>query len=231
MTPFLKAGEWDVRPAPLAEAQALVREFHYARGGSLTAVYVHGLYSRAMDELCGDFLCGVAWWLPPTRVAAESVNKHDWRKVLSLTRMVMRPEVPKNACSFLLARSVKAIKRDGRFVSLVTYADEGEGHPGWAYRASNWTYVGAGAPTERWVDPATGRHVSKKSAAKTRTDAEMAALGYVKTGKTKKHKYVLHLRRPVKPIEHNAEIAYRPAVPNLTRLLLATTAQPQQPDA
>jgi hypothetical protein len=191
----LRADEWDVRPVPLAEAQALVREFHYARGGSNTAVYVHGLYSRAMDDLVGDFLCGVAWWLPPTRVAAESVNRDDWKRVLSLTRMVMRPDVPKNACSFLLARSIKAIKNDGRFVSLVTWADEGEGHDGGVYRAANWAYVGANQGDDRWVDPATGRHVARKSAGKSRTVAEMTALGYVRTGRTRKHKFVLHLGR------------------------------------
>lgn len=184
--------EWEVRPAPLAAAQALVREHHYARGGANTAVFVHGLYCRALDYLVGDFLCGVVWWLPPTRVACESVNREHWRRVLSLTRMVVRPEVPTNACSFLLARSVKAIKRDGRFVTLVTWADEGEGHLGGVYRAANWSYVGVNAGDERWVDPTTGRHVSRKSASRSRTVAEMEALGYVRTGRTRKHKYVLH---------------------------------------
>jgi hypothetical protein len=185
----LRTEDWEVKPAPLAEARALVREFHYARGGSNTAVYVHGLYYRMTD-----FLCGVVWWLPPTRVAAESVNREDWRKVLSLTRMVMRPEAPKNACSFLLARSIKAIKKDGRFTTLVTWADEGEGHTGGVYRAANWAYVGVNAGDERWVD-ATGRQVSRKSAKNSRSVAEMEALGHRRTGRTRKHKYVLHLAR------------------------------------
>ena len=189
-TDGLRAEDWDVRPAPLADAQALVRDFHYARGGSNTGVFVHGLYHRLTD-----LLCGVAWWLPPTRVAAESVNRDQWQRVLSLTRMVMRPDTPKNACSFLLGRSVKAIKRDGRFVTLVTWADEGEGHTGGVYRAANWTYVGANTGDSRWVD-STGRHVARKSAGKSRTAAEMMALGYTCLGKSRKHKYVLHLAPP-----------------------------------
>lgn len=187
LTPRLRASEWEVRAAPLSEAKRLVVAFHYAKGGSNTACYVHGLYNKTSGALHG-----VAWWLPPTRVACESVNKENWTKVLSLTRLVMVPGTPKNACSFLLARSVKAIRADGRFVSLVTYADESQGHTGGIYKASNWIYVGRTKPTPRWIDPATGRQVSPKSTV-NRTKAQMETLGFVKVGSFPKHKFVLHL--------------------------------------
>lgn len=182
---FNKA-EWRVRPASLRDAQSLVREHHYSRGGSNTAVYVHGLY-----RVDGDELCGVAWWLPPTRVACESVNKGQWKRVLSLTRLVVVPGVPKNACSFLLAHSVRMIRSDGRFVSLVTYADESQGHTGAIYRAAGWQYVGRTGPSQRWVN-ASGRQVSCK-ATKNRTKAQMLALGHRPVGSFHKHKFVLHL--------------------------------------
>lgn len=182
----LRKREWAVRDAPLVAAQNMVREHHYARGGSNTAVYVHGLY-RKIDNA----LCGVAWWLPPTRVACESVNREQWKRVLSLTRMVVIPGTPKNACSFLLARSVNAIRMEGRFVSLVTYADESQGHNGHVYRAAGWEYVGRVGPYPRWLD-SNGKQVAPK-ATKNRTKCEMEALGYVKVGAFHKHKYVLHL--------------------------------------
>lgn len=185
----LDANQWAVRSIPLSVAQGLVRMHHYAKGGANTGVFVHGLICKATDEVHG-----VAWWLPPTRVACESVNPDNWRGVLSLTRMVITPGTPKNACSFLLARSVKLIRKDGRFVTLVTWADEGEGHTGGVYRAANWMYLGANTGDERWVDPSTGRHVAKKSAGKSRTVSEMQALGYVRAGRTKKHKFVLNIR-------------------------------------
>ena len=184
----LVANQWTVRSIPLPVAQQLVRKHHYAKGGANTGVFVHGLIRKDTDEVHG-----VAWWLPPTRVACESVNRDNWRRVLSLTRMVITPGTPKNACSFLLSRSIKIIRRDGRFDTLVTWADEGEGHTGGVYRAANWTYLGANTGDERWVDPLTGRHVAKKSAGKSRTVSEMLALGYVRAGKTRKHKYVLHV--------------------------------------
>lgn len=185
----LRAQDWCVRPAPLAVAQALVSEHHYARGGSNTACYVHGLYNKASGEIHG-----VAWWLPPTRVACESVNRPNWTRVLSLTRLVITPGTPKNACSFLLSRSVKLIRRDGRFVSLVTYADESQGHSGHIYRASNWQYVGRTGPYPRWIDPNTGRQVAPKSTV-NRTKSQMESLGYIKEGSFHKHKFVLHFGR------------------------------------
>ena len=182
----LKKSAWVVKNCPLKEAQDLVKQYHYARGGSNTAVYVHGLY-----RACDDVLMGIVWWLPPTRVACESVNKENWKKVLSLTRMVMTPDAPKNACSFLLSKSVKAIKKEGRFVSLVTYADEAQGHKGGVYKAANWQYVGRTGPYPRWVNN-KGVQVAPKATV-NRTKAKMEALGHVKIGSYYKHKYVLHL--------------------------------------
>lgn len=183
----LLATEWAVRPCALKEAQEFIRQHHYARGGSNTAVFTHGLYHADDDRLYG-----VAWWLPPTRVACESVDKENWTRVLSLTRMAIHPDVPKNACSFLLARSVRLIRATGRFVALVTYADESQGHLGGVYRACNWTYIGRTGPYPRWLDT-SGKQVAPK-ATKNRTKAQMEALGHVKVGSFYKHKYVLRLR-------------------------------------
>lgn len=182
----LRKEDWFVAPCPLKSAQEMVVGFHYAKGGSNTACYTHGLYLKSSGELHG-----IAWWLPPTRVAAESVNRRYWKQVLSLTRMVLLPGVPKNACSFLLAKSVKLIKQDKRFVSLVTYADESQGHTGRVYAASNWAYVGRTGPYPRWLT-ADGMQVAPK-ATTSRTKAEMRALGHVLEGRYFKHKYVLHL--------------------------------------
>jgi hypothetical protein len=189
----LQSSDWYVADAPLRDVQAMVREHHYARGGSNTAVYVHGLFRRSDDKLHAG-----AWWLPPTRVACESVNKEQWQKVLSLTRLVVLPDTPKNACSFLLARSVKLIQQDRRFVSLVTYADESQGHTGAIYKASGWAYVGRTGPYPRWEN-GDGVQVACK-ATKNRTKADMEALGHRKTGSFHKHKFVKHLRQQKRPL-------------------------------
>ena len=191
----LRKEDWEVRPCPLAEAQALVRLYHYARGGSNTAVYTHGLYRRGEEALYG-----VVWWLPPTRVACESVDKERWKQVLSLTRMVVSPSCPKNACSFLLARSTSLIKKERRFVALVTYADESQGHTGGVYKAAGWKYIGRTGPYPRWLD-SQGKQVAPK-ATKNRTKAEMEALGHRLVGKFHKHKYVLILEPKKQEIQN-----------------------------
>lgn len=180
----LASAEWDVRSCPLTEAQALIRLHHYAGGGSNTGVYTHGLYRKGEDALYG-----VAWWLPPTRVACESVDKAQWKKVLSLTRMAVLPRAPKNACSFLLARSTRMIFKDRRFVTLVTYADESQGHTGGVYRSAGWEYVGRTGSYPRWLDQ-SGKQVAPKSTT-NRTKAQMEALGHVKVGAFHKPKFVL----------------------------------------
>jgi hypothetical protein len=105
--------------------------------------------------------------------------------------MVMRPDTPKNACSFLLAKSIKAIRKERRFVSLVTYADESQNHTGHVYKASNWAYVGKTGPYPRWLNK-DGMQVAVKATV-TRTKQQMEDLGYEKVGSFYKHKYVIHL--------------------------------------
>lgn len=190
--PVLRARDYTVATVDLATCQRMVAEHHYAQGGPNTAVFRHGLFHVDDPMTC----LGIAWWLPPTRVAAESVCA-NWRAVLTLTRLVVHPAVPQNGASYLLAASVKLIRRDPRWECLVTYADMSQGHTGAIYRAAGWRYVGQTAAEQRWVDPA-GRQVSRKAGPKSRTRAEMTALGYVPLGPSRKHKYVLDLTPAVR---------------------------------
>jgi hypothetical protein len=183
----LRREDWLVDDISARDARDFIVQHHYSKGASNTRVYSHGLFRRGEE-----MLYGAALWLPPTRVAAESVNKEQWTRVLSLTRLACHPDAPKNAASFLLAASIKRIKRDGRFVSLVTYADDRMGHAGAIYRASNWEYVGKTKPTPAWVDPNTGKQVARKSTT-SRTNQQMLDLGFRMIGSFSKHKYVLHL--------------------------------------
>lgn len=183
----LIASEWEVLPVTPSSARAFISAHHYSKGSSLTGVYYHGLFRRGMSELMG-----VAHRLPPTKPAAMSVNADNWRRVLSLSRLAIHPSCPTNAASFLLARSIRIIRQQSKWRSLVTYADESQGHRGQIYRATNWQYAGTGSPSPRWVDPATGRQVATLST-KTRTKQQMLDLGYELVGRFLKHKFVMHV--------------------------------------
>jgi len=117
---------------------------------------------------------GAAWWLPPTRTAAESFDKANWRGVLSLSRLVVSPDVPKNAASFLIRHSMRLIDRT-RWPVLVTYADEWQGHSGTIYKAAGWTECGKSKTERRYI--LNGRMVSRKAGPRTRTKQEMLDLG------------------------------------------------------
>jgi len=184
MAERLKRAEFEVRAVPHADARAFIKREHYAQGSANTSVYRHGLFRRGDGKLLG-----VAMWMPPTRVAAESVNREDWRRVLALSRLAISAEVPANGASFLLGRSIRLIAAEGRFATLVTYADESQGHTGAIYRATNWRYVGRTGPYPRWVD-ADGKQVSRL-ATKSRRKADMLTLGYREGGSFHKHKFVL----------------------------------------
>lgn len=184
----LRADDYSVETIPYGMGVELVAAHHYARGASNTAVYRHGLFRRENPLEC----LGAALWIPPIRRAAESVSD-DWMGVLVLSRLVVAPEVPHNGASFLLGRSIRLIRGERRFHTLITYADEGQGHRGGIYRATNWEYLGARKTRETWID-AAGRMVSQKSGSRTRTVSDMEALGYRRIGNSVKHKFVMRLR-------------------------------------
>ncbi|GGG61244.1 Mom family adenine methylcarbamoylation protein [Hymenobacter glacieicola] len=181
-----RKSDYYIQDTPPKEARVLVEQHHYAKGGSNTGCYFHGLYRVADNKLVG-----VAWWLPPTKAACKAVNS-DWKRVVGLSRLVIAPGEPRNAATILLGCSMRLIKRDARFVSLVTYADESQGHKGKIYVATNWQYAGMTRPRRRWIEPATGRQIAPKATV-NRTKSEMLALGYEQTPAYPKHKFVFNL--------------------------------------
>lgn len=186
----LRKRDYEVRDCSLSATLAFLREVHYAGGRGTTATYCHGLFRQGC-------LVGVALWLPPTRVAALSVDE-DWRGVLSLSRLAVGPAEPTNAASFLLGRSMRLVAADRRFHTLLTYADERQGHTGAIYRATNWDYVGTMRGASAWIDE-DGHQVSARTGRPhergTRSHAEMAALGYVRIPRSRKHKFVKRLTK------------------------------------
>jgi len=182
-----RRGDYSVREIPHAEAVVFIEQHHYARGASNTSVFAHGLFR-------GDRLVGAALWLPPTKVCAVSVArrlKHEeWKRVLSLSRLALAPTEPTNAESLFIGRSIRAVWRDSRWRSLVTFADGSQKHTGTIYRATNWIDAGVTKPEPRWVD-STGRQVSRKCGRRSRTAAEMRALGCICVGSFSKRRFVM----------------------------------------
>lgn len=184
-------------PAGVAAARAMIVEQHYACGVSNAYVFVHGLFHAGDPER----LYGVAWWLPPIKNAARSTAMKcgcDPRAVLHLSRLVVDPEVPGNGASYLLGRSIRLIRQDGRWGALLTFADTFRGHSGAIYKATNWIYDGVTRPEPVWVDPRTGCQVSKKQDKRSYRVAEMLERGYIRAADSVKLRFYmcLHQRNP-----------------------------------
>ena len=182
----LRKSDWVVADADKNMAERLIARHHYAKGASNTATHLHGLFPA--DWLWHEECVGVAWWIPPTRSAAEAWAGEAWKGVLALSRLVIDPSVPANACSFLLSKSVRLIDRT-RWHTLVTYADSWRGHTGTIYRASGWEYCGE--TNAEAVYTLNGRMVARKAGPKTRTHAEMISLGALFVGRHKKSRFCL----------------------------------------
>jgi hypothetical protein len=178
----LIASEWYVGDCPLDLARELIRDHHYAAGTSNTATHVHGLYREGRGT---SGIGGVTWWIPPVAVGKATWPHRD--EVLSLSRMVILPDIPKNAATFLLARSAKLV--GPAWKCLVTYADTWRGHTGAIYKAANWEDLGLTTPEAVYV--LDGRMLSRKRGNRTRTHAEMIAMGAEFLGRFPKHRFRL----------------------------------------
>lgn len=171
-------------------AMRFMERWHYSQGCSRTSVFAYGLF-KVGEPFYEENLLGASVWLPPTKNAAKTVSD-DWRKVLSLTRLAIKPEVPTNGCSFLLAKSRKKIKKYKHWHTLLTFADTFQNHTGNIYRADNWRYLGLTKPSPVWANK-EGKIMGAKRASVNLTKAEMYNLGFTLLGNFPKHKFVYYL--------------------------------------
>lgn len=187
--PVLKKSDYEVKTVPLAICREMVAQYHYAKTGSNTATFRHGLFLKAAPEKC----LGIAWWIPPTKSAALANYPKNWKAVLVLSRLVIHPDVPQNGASFLIMSSVRLIRQDLRWEYLLTYADEWQNHSGAIYKATNWMALGKTKPEATWIDQ-KGRMVARKAGPHTRTKAEMESLGYRMIGRHSRFRFGMRLR-------------------------------------
>lgn len=100
--------------------------------------YAYGLFEKETDRIVGVVLYGV----PASRSLQKGVCGEEYaNEVGELTRLWVEDGTPKNVESFLIGNT---IKKQG-FKILVSYAEDGVGHVGYVYQATNWIYTGLSA--------------------------------------------------------------------------------------
>lgn len=158
MSEPLRKADWRVTPdGSRVEARALIQNYHYSRDLETNTVGVVAFHFLVRTE---DGPMGRAWGVAVWVAAVYAIRRYGVLP-LQLSRLVVVPEAPKNAASFLLRHSMAMIDRSVWPV-LLTYADSGQGHTGAIYRAAGWQQDGEGGGLI-YLEPGTGRQLSSLS--------------------------------------------------------------------
>ena len=134
-TPPPALQHFQVRPIPVLMARRLLEREHYLHslpGGTRLAF---GVFLG--NKLLGALTLGVG----PLNAYSlmEGATPDD---CLTLTRIWLSDELPKNSESRFFGIVIRALKRHSRLKFLVSYADPTQGHLGTIYQATGWLYTG-----------------------------------------------------------------------------------------
>ncbi|MFQ5874639.1 MAG: DNA methyltransferase [Dehalococcoidia bacterium] len=128
-----------VQPIPILAARWLIEAHHYSHslpGGTRLAFGVF-----VGKSLLGALTLGVG----PFN-AYRLVSGAGPHHCMTLTRLWLSDELPRNSESRTLGLVLRALKRHTSLKFLVTYADPAQGHLGIIYQATNWAYTGLSEP-------------------------------------------------------------------------------------
>lgn len=131
---FFRPKLYTVEEVSFKAAKSLIVEGHYTH--SLTkGRYCYGLFKLGM-------LVGAAVFGQPSgrHVGQSFFEGGDEKNTIELLRLYVKDVTGKNAESWFIARTLKALPKDVRVV--VAYAAPGVGHYGACYQAANWEYCG-----------------------------------------------------------------------------------------
>jgi len=171
----------EVAKCSIADVDEFV-ESHYL--GKRPAVVLLCLMMKCNNQPVG---C-ICYSAPPLQ-ASKRYNCETWE----LARLFIVDEVPRNAETWLIGKSVKHIKRTQPTVGcLVSYADPSADHKGTIYKAANWrtdgmTDEGRKTPRSDYVDKNTGIKYGRKG-----NVPDGADLGTIP--RVSKHRFYLRLK-------------------------------------
>lgn len=157
-TGLFRKDEWIVDTCSHRVAKKLISEHHYSRWFDGFIVYATGLYRRDDPE---KKCYGCTIWSTAVGACGLKYYPKAPKKVLSLSRLVIVPGVPKGACSFLLRHTTRHFIDKDKWPFLLTFADEWRGHAGIIYQAAGWTFAGYTKPRPIYLK--NGELVSKRT--------------------------------------------------------------------
>jgi hypothetical protein len=129
-----------VQPIPTTVAREIIERHHYLHslpGGTHLALGVF---------LDGQLLGTVTLGVGPAN-AHRLVQRARPDDCLTLTRLWLADELPRNAESKVLGIVLRELRRHTEVRFLLSYADPSKGHFGTIYQATNWLYTGLSEAT------------------------------------------------------------------------------------
>ena len=124
--------EYKVIPIPSGQTYDWLLNKHYAKRIPSIS-YAFGLYDNNND-LQGVCTFGMTANNNLNEVVTDC-------KTVELNRLVVNEGLPKNTLSYFVAGSLNLLPQP---IIIISYADSGQGHRGYIYQATNWSYTGMG---------------------------------------------------------------------------------------
>jgi hypothetical protein len=132
-----------VRPIPQLAAKRIIIQNHYLHSFPGCTKLCFGAFS-------GNRLLGAITFGSGPANAYRMVEGSSIDDCLTLTRLWLSPELPKNSESRIIAISLRYLKKYTKLKFLVTYADPVQGHVGTIYQATGWLYTGLSEATPKF---------------------------------------------------------------------------------
>ena len=185
---------YSVVKIPYAIAKEHLIKHHYTHGVTNGGIS-YGLYDPDRSPPFTLFpiplLIGVIAFCNPIseRVKMSIFGPTMKKHVTELTRLHVLDITPTNTESYFISRALKLLKKDQRHIkAVVTYADPTAGHNGTIYRATNAIELNKSKPTTSYYD--NGRIRSARQNSVNYSEKELKRLGWVKTMRESKFKFV-----------------------------------------
>ena len=129
-----KKGDIKIQRIPPKDTKELILTKHYAQ--RLPSIsWAFGLFVK--NKLVGVCTYGK----PASNALCEGICGIEYKsKVFELNRLIVSVELPKNTLSLFVSKTLKMLKDED--LIIVSYADDGVGHKGYIYQATNFIYTG-----------------------------------------------------------------------------------------
>lgn len=136
-----------VKSIPKQQTYDWLLNKHYAKRIPSIS-YAFGLFDEDLVGVC-------TFGKPASNQLCEGIaGKENKSLVFELNRLCVDDNLEKNVLSYFVGKCLKLLPNP---LIVVSYADEGQGHYGYIYQATNWLYTGRTTPRTD-IDAGEGKH-------------------------------------------------------------------------